>query len=192
MIKVLATAGIVIALGVATQGSFAADEPFAKEVKARKAVMQVYSFNLGILGAMAKGKMPYDAKVAQNAADNLNAAVNMKNGAMWPKGSDNGALGDRTRAKPEAWSKYPEVAEKSKMLKEAAAMMAAAAGSGVDALPGTGPVRIPRRCCRAAGVYGTRVESAVPGTVLCGFRLRRRRLSRAGAFLRRAGCCATR
>ena len=80
MRKVLATVGIVLALGVAAQGGFAADEPFAKEIKARKAVMQIQAFNLSILGAMAKGKMPYDAKMAQNAADNLNATANMKNG----------------------------------------------------------------------------------------------------------------
>jgi cytochrome c556 len=94
--------------------------------------MQIYSFNLGTLGAMAKGKIPYDAKVAQNSADNLNAAVHMKNGAMWPKGSGTDALGSRTRAKPEAWSQYPKVAEQSKALKVAAAKMAAAAGNGLD------------------------------------------------------------
>ena len=134
MKNALASAGMVLALGVAAQSGFAADEPFAKEIKARKAVMQVYAFNLGTIGAMAKGKIPYDAKVAQNAADNLKAAVNMKNGAMWPKGSDVGALGKRTRAKPEAWTKYPMVAEKSKALKEAAAKMAAAASNGLDAV----------------------------------------------------------
>ena len=96
--------------------------------------MQIQAFNLGTLGAMAKGEMPYDAEVAQNAADNLNAAVNMKNGAMWPEGSDLGALGARTRAKPEAWTKYPMVAEQSKALKEAAAKMAAEASNGLDAV----------------------------------------------------------
>ena len=44
------------------------------------------------------------------------------------------ALGKRTRAKPEAWTKYPELAEKSKALKDAAAKMAAAAGNGLDAV----------------------------------------------------------
>ena len=136
MKNALATASVVLALGVAAQSGFAADEPFANELKARKAVMQVYAFNLGILGAMAKGKTPYDADAAQNAADNLNAAVNMKNGAMWPKGSDTDALGKRTRAKPEAWTKYSEAAKHGKALKEAAAKMAASAGNGVDAVKG--------------------------------------------------------
>lgn len=131
----IATVGIVLAFGVAAQGGSAADaEPFAKEINARKAVMQVQAFNIGILAAMAKGQMPYDAKKAQDAADNLNAAANMKNSAMWPEGSDVGALGNRTRAKPEAWTKYPMVAEQSKALKAAAAKMAAAAGNGLDAV----------------------------------------------------------
>lgn len=134
MNKAIATAGIALALTITAQSGYAADEPFSKEIKARQAVMQVQAFNLGILGAMAKGQMAYDATAAQNAADNLNAAVNMKNGAMWPRGSGNDALGDRTRAKPEAWSRYPEIAEHSKGLKAAAAKMAAAAGSGLDAI----------------------------------------------------------
>lgn len=131
----IATVGVALVLGAMTQGGPAtAAEPFAKEIKARKAVMQLYSFNLGTLGAMAKGNMPYDAKKAQAAADNLNAAANMKNGAMWPKGSDNVALGKRTRAKPEAWTKYPMVAEQGKALKAAAAKMAAVAGNGLDSV----------------------------------------------------------
>ena len=134
MKKALVTAIAALTLGVTAQVGFADDNRFAKEIKARKAVMQVYSFNLGTLGAMAKGKMPYDAKMAQAAADNLNAAVNMKNSAMWPKGSDAIALGKRTRAKPDAWAKYPLVAEQSKALKAAAANMAAAAGKGLDAV----------------------------------------------------------
>ena len=135
MFKYLSIATVGVALGVATQGdSAAAAEPFAKEIKARKAVMRIQAFNLSILGAMAKGKMPYDAKAAQSAADNLNATVNMKNGAMWPRGSDVGALGKRTRAKPEAWTMYPKVAEKSKALEAAAAKMAAAAGNGLGAV----------------------------------------------------------
>ena len=134
MKKVLVTAIAALTLGAAAQVGIAADNKFAKEVKARKAVMQVYSFNLGTLGKMAKGKIPYDAKLAQNSADNLNAAANMKNSAMWPRGSDRNALGDRTRAKPEAWTDYPKVAAQSKALKKAAAKMASVAGNGLDAV----------------------------------------------------------
>ena len=132
MKRAIAAAALALVIGATSHPVFAGE--FDRPVKARKALMQVYVFNIGILGAMAKGKTPYDAKIAQAAADNLLAAVSMKNPTMWPKGSGNDALGDKTRAKPEIWSTYPKVAEKSKAMKSAAAKMASVAGSGLDAV----------------------------------------------------------
>ena len=48
-------------------------------IKARQSFMQVYKFNLGLVGNMAKGKTEYNAETAQNAADNLLALSKMKN-----------------------------------------------------------------------------------------------------------------
>ena len=132
MKRVVTSLAVALAL-VVTAGPSIAEE-FKKEVNARKSLMQVYAFNIGILGAMAKGKMPYDADVASAAADNLYAAVSMKNPTMWPKGSGNDALGKKTRAKPEIWTTYPKVSEKSKEMKDAAARMASVAGNGLDAV----------------------------------------------------------
>ena len=132
MKRALANIGLALALAVATQTGLAAE--FDREVKARKALMQVQAFNLGILGAMAKGDMPYDADIARAAAANLHAALSMKNPTMWPKGSGNDALGRTTRAKPEIWSTYPEVSEKSEAAVVAAARMANVAGNGVEAI----------------------------------------------------------
>ena len=107
-----------------------ADEAMENAVKARKGLFQVYAFNLGQLGAMAKGNAEFNAEAAQNAADNLLAAASMKNGPMWPQGSDNtGAMKGKTRAKPEAWSTYPKVADYSKDLVVAATALAENAGS---------------------------------------------------------------
>ncbi len=127
-------AGIGLALTLAAAALAVSAGEFDKQVKARKSLMQVYAFNIGILGAMAKGKMPYDADIASAAADNLYAAVSMKNPLMWPKGSDNVSLGDMTRAKPENWTTYPKAAEKSKDMKAVAARMASVAGNGLDAV----------------------------------------------------------
>ena len=55
----------------------AADGPHDKAIKARQAMFQLYSFNIGILGAMAKGEREYDADVAREAAENLQAAANL-------------------------------------------------------------------------------------------------------------------
>ena len=65
---VLATLGVT---GIAQAESHASAEDLTKAVKARQATMQLYAFNLGILGNMAKGSMDYNADVATEAAGNL-------------------------------------------------------------------------------------------------------------------------
>lgn len=112
------------------------DFPFQKEVEARQAVMKVYTYNIGLLGAMAKGDKEYDAELAATLASNLLAAVNMKNSTMWPQGSDADAegLAGNTRAKSENWSDYPKASEAGKALADAATELAAVAGDGLDAL----------------------------------------------------------
>lgn len=139
MKKTILVAMVTLALGTSTYFAIAADEvAFAREIKARQSFMQVYAFNLGILGAMAKGEKPYDADMASAAANNLLAASKMSNGAMWPAGSDLGADGLEgvTWAKPEIWTTYPEIGEKGKALTEALTSMAAVAGDGLDAVRG--------------------------------------------------------
>ena len=112
-----------------------ADKATEKAIEARQGLMEVYSFNLGILSAMAKGEMEYDAELATNAAENLHAAVTMKNEAMWPAGSDNDS-GYETRALAEIWSTYPKVLEAEKAMAEASGALVSVAGNGVDELKG--------------------------------------------------------
>jgi len=112
-----------------------------KPVAARKADMKLRAFYMGQLGAMAKGKIAYDAKVAQGAANSLLTLTKLDGSRMWPMGSGNDKLGDMTRAKPEIWSTYPEIAGKGKAYKMAVENLAKVAGSGLDALKGAiGPV----------------------------------------------------
>jgi cytochrome c556 len=129
---ILAT-GTALALALAGTAALA-DGHFEKEIKARKAVMQLRGFNLGQLGAMAKGKMAYDAETASVAAANLLATAKFDMSRMWPKGSDSTAMKGKTRAKVELWNDQPEVSAKAKALVEAATAMAAAAGNGLDAV----------------------------------------------------------
>ncbi len=116
--------------------SFAADHPHADAIEARQGFMEVLKFNMGILGAMAKGKVDYDAAQASAAANNLAAAAKMENGAMWPEGSDNSnpALKDITEALPEGWSEYAKIAEVQKKWVAATEKLAAAAGTGVGGI----------------------------------------------------------
>ena len=134
------TAAAIMALGTVSTSAIA-DEAMEKAIKARKAQMKLYSWNLGTLGGMAKGKIDYDAKAAAAAANNLLALVNMDARGMWPQGSDSTAMPGKTRAKVEAWSTYPKVAEKGKAMAEAATQLASVAGNGLDELKGAiGPV----------------------------------------------------
>lgn len=122
--------------GTAYMAVAADDFAFQRQIEGRQAFMQVYKFNLGILGAMARGNMEYDADVASASANNLLAASKMNNAAMWPAGSHTEAagLGEFTAAKESAWTTYPEIADKGKALTEALTAMAAVAGDGADAL----------------------------------------------------------
>ncbi len=132
---------IALATGAAlVAGSSAAISGEAEEraVKARQALMQVYAFNLGQLGAMVKGEMEYNADLAKASADNLVKATTMNGMAMWPKGSsmDDEGMAGKTWAKADIWADGSDVGEKAKAMREAAAQMAEVAGNGLDAVKG--------------------------------------------------------
>ena len=92
--------------------------------------MTLQSWYAGPLFGMAKGEIEYDAEMARTYAEHLDAMANVEGGAMWPQGTDNGAYEGKTRALPEIWTTYPEVAKKGEALSEAAAALAAVAGDG--------------------------------------------------------------
>lgn len=114
-----------------------ADGHLEKAVKARQSFMQVIAFNLGPLGAMAKGEMEYNAEAAATYATNLQVLANMNNSSMWPEGSDNAALGaDKTRTLPAAWAPDSKVMDKHGDWVKASAELSAVAGNGLEALQG--------------------------------------------------------
>ncbi|MEM7522645.1 MAG: cytochrome c [Pseudomonadota bacterium] len=129
-------AKLIIATGVALTPAALSAQDIGKSVAARKAAMQLYSFYLGQLGAMAKGETAYDAAAASNAAASLDALANLDGSRMWPPGSDNAALGDETRALPVIWTTYPAISERTAAFKAATASMKGAAGDGLGALQG--------------------------------------------------------
>lgn len=106
---------------------------FENEIKVRNAQMTLYSFNLGILGAMAKGEMDYDAELAAASASNIVSASKLSMMAAWPQGSDNASV-DGTRALPAAWEKWPDIATKGQEFTAAAEKLAAVAGTDLDGL----------------------------------------------------------
>jgi cytochrome c556 len=134
--KTWIAAGLISALAVgAAFAESHADNPFAAGIKARQAQMQIQAFNLGILGAMAKGDTEYDAEAANIAARNLVLASSIHQPQAWAPGSDNFAV-EGTRALPAIWENFPDVGEKSAELRAAAEAMQAVAGDGREAVGG--------------------------------------------------------
>lgn len=135
MTKKLTALALISALGLTALAHAQDKGPHDAAIKGRQAMFQTYSFNMGILGAMAKGKIEYNADLAAESAANLNAAVNFGQSAMWPEGSDNETPGNaKTRALPAIWSNFPDVLEKSKALQQASETLVGEAGNGLDAL----------------------------------------------------------
>lgn len=102
-------------------------------IKARQAHMRLTSFNLGPLGAMAKGEMPYDAALATAAANNLAAIAALDQTRIWAKGSGRPDA-ENTRALAAIWENPDDFAARIEGVRAATRNMAAAAGTDLDAL----------------------------------------------------------
>ena len=135
LISTITGAVTVAALAGAAFAAAHADKATLAAVKARQSHMQLYAFNIGLLGGMAKGDVEYDAEAATSAATNL-ATLATLNQMRY-----NEALGDETAALPAIWAEGSDVGAKAQALATATAAMQEAAGGGLDALRGAiGPV----------------------------------------------------
>lgn len=119
-----------IALAIATTASA---QDFSAELKARQGQFRIMAINLGILGGMAKGETPYDAAVAQSAADSLVGISMVNQPALWPEGSDSMSI-DGTRALPSIWDEREDFLAKWSDVGDAALKAQASAGTGQEAL----------------------------------------------------------
>lgn len=102
--------------------------PAELAVKARQAYMQLNAFNLGALGGMAKGTVPFDPVAAQAAADNLVALASMNQSAFWLPDTSSLDM-DSTKALPDIWDSGSDVGAKAQDLLNAALVMQSAAGT---------------------------------------------------------------
>lgn len=109
------------------------DEMLKGAMGARQAQMQLYAFNLGLLGGMAKGDIEYDAAAASGAADNIVALSQLDQSRFWLPGSDSASL-EGSRSLPAIWQAGSTAREKGADLGAAAIAMQAAAGTDLDAL----------------------------------------------------------
>lgn len=124
---------LLLAISLASP-AFAAKDPNKSTIKARQAEMQLRSFNVGPLFAMAKGKVDYNAEMASKLAGNLKLLLDLDNGRAWAKGTGKDNYPDESDALPKIWTTYPEIGKYGKKYKEAVTQVAAVAGNGLDAL----------------------------------------------------------
>ncbi len=139
-LKILAIAALSAA---AVTGTVIADghasPEIAKAIKDRQAHMKGYGASLGVLGDMAKGAKPYDAAMAQEAADKLAMLASTDQSAFWPVGSDTSIKG--SRALPLIWQEPEKVQKIESDLADAANAMKAVAGNDLASLQGAmGPI----------------------------------------------------
>lgn len=125
---------LTAALVAATASGAVMAQSIPGEVKARQGQFRIMAINLGILGAMAKGQMEYDAEAAQAAADSLVGVAMVNQVPLWPAGTDNVAMAGITRALPAAWDNFDDVAAKWAAFGEAAAEAQAGVGGGQEAI----------------------------------------------------------
>jgi cytochrome c556 len=106
---------------------------FDTQIEGRQAYMSILGYNVGILGAMTRGKMDYDADLAQAVAKNLSLAAQMNNGTMWPQGSDMGS-NDNTVTKADLWANFADAGAYLSDLTDATQTLEMEAGKGLDSL----------------------------------------------------------
>lgn len=146
---IIGTALFAATAGMAVAGGHGGDPA----VKARKAHMQLYAHNLGVLGGMAKGEVEYNADTAMAAANNLASLTSMSQMTYWTPGTSSEDLPDESRALPALWADggFAQAIEIGTSLAGAAAELAAVAGDGQAALgPALGPIGASCGACHKA------------------------------------------
>lgn len=124
---------------LALVGALAAGAATAQSVEdtvaARQGQFKLFALHVGPLVGMAQGNIPYDAELAQTAADNLVILTAVEQTLLWPEGSDNMSV-EGTRAQPNIWDDLEDFAAKLDDLRMGAMAMQDAAGQGLDAMRG--------------------------------------------------------
>lgn len=106
-------------------------------IKARKAYFTLVASNIGGLGAMAKGKIPYDAGQAASYADNLVALIQYDGMAHFPAGSSIAEHKGETRAMPDIWEDATGFEQKWAEFANAVNALAVEAGQGKSQMTST-------------------------------------------------------
>jgi cytochrome c556 len=123
--KVFASLAITALIGSLSAPALAQFQKPEDAVKYRKAALTVMGNHFGRIGAMANGRVPFDAAAAANSA----AIVQTMSALPWEGflvGTDKG----ETRAKPEIWTEQAKFKEGAEKLQAETAKLSAAAKTG--------------------------------------------------------------
>ena len=119
----LALTGALVALSLPAAAQFAKPED---AVKYRQSSFFVMGQHFARIGAMANGRVPFDAKVAADNAEIVAAMAKLPWAGFGP-GTDKGAP---TKAKPEIWTEQAKFKDAGDKLMAESAKLAAAAKTG--------------------------------------------------------------
>lgn len=122
-LAVLTLAAATLTLSAPAAAQFAKAED---AIKYRQSSLFVLGQHFGRLGAMANGKAPFDARLAQENADVVAAMARLPWAAFGP-GTDKGAP---TKSKPTIWSEQARFKEHADKLEAESIKLAAAAKTG--------------------------------------------------------------
>lgn len=120
----IAVAAALVGLAAPASAQFAKPED---AIKYRQSALFVMSQHFGRIGAMANGRVPFDAKVAADNADIVTEMSKLPWAAFLP-GTDKGSI--PTRAKPEIWAEQAKFKEYNEKLVAETTKLAAAAKTG--------------------------------------------------------------
>lgn len=127
VIASFALAASVVFLSAPASAQFAKPED---AIKYRQGALFVLGQHFGRVGAMANGRVPFDAKVAAENADIVAQMAQLPWAAFGP-GTDKG----NTKAKPEIWTEQAKFKEHSdKLVAETTKLAAAAKTGNIDTL----------------------------------------------------------
>ncbi|RVV99854.1 cytochrome c [Mesobaculum littorinae] len=127
------TAAVTTSALIGTAGPAMAQDDLPPAVAARQHHMDLYGFNLALLGGMAKGEIDYDADAATGAAGNIAALAMLDQSGYWPEGTSSDDI-EGTRALPAIWENMDDFQSHIDALAEAATALEETAGDGVEAV----------------------------------------------------------
>lgn len=127
----IALAGTIALSTVAAQAQVAKSEKHAKgATETRQAVFKLLGANMGPLGAMARGKMPFNAQTAEKHATRINQLSMM---ILDYTRTDTSGFKVQTEALNTVWTKRDSFEKHTQDLTDASAALMKAAASGDEA-----------------------------------------------------------